>query len=215
MRGFWNVDNPVWKFIGRLYDFFFLSLLWLLFSLPIVTLGASTTALYDIVLKMAEDKEGKLLEGFWHSFKANLRPATCIWLLFLVTGIPLALDLLLALRGSGNLTLWFFFTAAFLSLAWLAILSFVFALTARVENTPWNLIKMAGAMVSRNILPILTGLVLFLAFISVGVFLFWPVLLVVPALPAYLSGKLFLRILEKYGLTEEQREEASSATKEE
>ncbi len=43
-QGFFNYDNDVWRFVGRLADMMILNLLWILFSLPIVTLGASTTA---------------------------------------------------------------------------------------------------------------------------------------------------------------------------
>ena len=201
MGHFWNVDNPVWKFVGRLADFFFLSLLWAFFSLPVVTLGASTCALYDVVLKMAEDQEGKLFAGFYGAFRRNFRDATLIWLGLLGAGLVLFLDILWALQGTGLYRMLLFFLAVFFSVAWLLLASFVFALTARVENTPWNLVKMAGAMVGQNLLPVLTGIVLFIAFLSVGLFVFWPVLLVVPALPAYLSGKLYLRVLSRYGLS--------------
>ena len=206
MGHFWNVDNPVWKFVGRLADFFFLSVLWAIFSLPVLTLGASTTALYDVVLKMAEDQEGRLFAGFYQAFRRNLRDATLIWLGLLGVGAVLFLDILWALQGTGTYRMLLFFLAAFLSLAWILVASFVFALTARVENTPWSLVKMAGAMVGQNLLPVLTGVILFMAFLSVGVFVFWPVLLVVPALPAYLSGKLFLRVLSRYGLSEGKEE---------
>lgn len=208
MGSFWNVDNPVWKFIGRLADFFLLSVLWVIFSLPLVTMGAASTALYEQVMKMAEDQEGRLLQGFVRSFRANLRQGTAIWLGFLGVGALLAFDLLWAIGGTGYLHWVFFFTAALLSLAWLLTLSFVFPLLARVENTSWSLVKMAGAIVSRNLLPVLTGFILYAAFLAVGVFVFWPVLLVVPALPAYLSGRLYLRVLERYGLLRRPGEEA-------
>ena len=207
MGQFWNVENPVWKFIGRLADFFCLSLLWALCSLPVVTAGAATTALYDVVMKMAEDQEGKLAQGFLMSFRSNLPKATVLWLGFLLVGALLFLDGLWALSGSGPLHLAMFFFALSLGLAWLFTLSFVFALLARVENGAWSLVKMAGAIVSRNLLPIFTGLVLYAAFASAGLFVAWPLLLVVPALPAYLSGRLFLRILERYGLRRPREEE--------
>ena len=49
---FFSLENPIWKFIGNLADFFLLSCLWYLCCLPVVTAGAATTALYYVTLKM-------------------------------------------------------------------------------------------------------------------------------------------------------------------
>ena len=46
LQGLFNYDNPVWRFIGKLGDLIILNVLWLITSIPIVTIGASTTALY-------------------------------------------------------------------------------------------------------------------------------------------------------------------------
>lgn len=48
---FFSLENPIWKFIGNLADFFLLSCLWYLCCLPVVTAGAATTALYYVTLK--------------------------------------------------------------------------------------------------------------------------------------------------------------------
>ena len=57
-------DNPIWTVMGKVADVIILSILWFLFSLPIVTIGASTSALYYVTLKLAEDKEGDLFQSF-------------------------------------------------------------------------------------------------------------------------------------------------------
>lgn len=43
MGKMFDMDNPVWRFMGKVTDMFFLTCLWLLFSLPVVTTGASTS----------------------------------------------------------------------------------------------------------------------------------------------------------------------------
>ena len=48
---FFSLENPIWKFIGNLADFFLLSCLWYLCCLPVVTAGTATTALYYVTLK--------------------------------------------------------------------------------------------------------------------------------------------------------------------
>ena len=76
MGGLFNYDNPIWRFVGRIWDLFILNLLWVLCSLPIVTFGASTTAMYYCTMKIARDRDsGGVLSMFFHSFKDRL--GTC------------------------------------------------------------------------------------------------------------------------------------------
>jgi hypothetical protein len=56
-------------------------------------------------------------------------------------------------------------------------------------------------MVIRNFPAVLAGVVVYAGFFLVGAFLFWPLLLVAPALPAYLNSFLYNRILAKYDLS--------------
>ena len=88
---FFSLENPIWKFIGNLADFFLLSCLWYLCCLPVVTAGAATTALYYVTLKMARGQEGQLIPAFLHSFKQNLKQATALWVGYLAVGILLVL----------------------------------------------------------------------------------------------------------------------------
>ena len=97
---FFSLENPIWKFIGNLADFFLLSCLWYLCCLPVVTAGAATTALYYVTLKMARGQEGQLIPAFFHSFKQNLKQATALWVGYLAVGILLVLDLVICLQTS-------------------------------------------------------------------------------------------------------------------
>ena len=48
---------------------------------------------------------------------------------------------------------------------------------------------------------VLAALMVTVAFFAVGVFVFWPVLLVAPGLASYCNAFLFNRIFDKYGMT--------------
>ena len=68
-------DNPIWTMLGKVADALILSFFWLIFSLPIVTIGASTSALYYTTLKIAENKEGYLFKTFLKGLrKASRNP---------------------------------------------------------------------------------------------------------------------------------------------
>ena len=51
MGKIFNINNPFWTFMGKLVDVVVLHFVWLVCSLPVVTFGASTTALYYALLK--------------------------------------------------------------------------------------------------------------------------------------------------------------------
>ena len=85
-------DNPVVNGIGRIADFVVLNLLWVLCSIPIITIGASTTALYTVMLKIVKNEEGYLVKGFFKAFRENFKQSTVIWLVFLALGIVLLVD---------------------------------------------------------------------------------------------------------------------------
>ena len=57
MKNLFNIENPVWVFMGKLVDILILAGLWLLCSLPVVTIGPSTAALYYGTLKLANNEE--------------------------------------------------------------------------------------------------------------------------------------------------------------
>ena len=83
---FFSVDGGLYKFMSRLWDMIKLNFLWMLFSLPIVTIGAATVAAYSVTLKMVDEAEGYVGRQFIKGFKENWKQ-----------GIPLGLLGLLAL----------------------------------------------------------------------------------------------------------------------
>ena len=60
MRNLLNPDNPVMNFITRVVYAVWLNILWFVCSIPIVTAGASTTALFYVTLKMVKNEEGNI-----------------------------------------------------------------------------------------------------------------------------------------------------------
>lgn len=66
-------DSEFYKFMCRLWDVIVLNFMWILFSIPIITLGASTIAAYSVALKMVDDEEGYIARSFVKAFKENLK----------------------------------------------------------------------------------------------------------------------------------------------
>lgn len=92
LSGLFNYDNPVWRFIGKFGDLILLNILFVICSIPIFTIGASTTAVYYVTLKLARNDDGYTIRSFFKSFKENFKQSTIIWLILLVVGIILGID---------------------------------------------------------------------------------------------------------------------------
>lgn len=88
-----SMDGPLWRALNFIADVMILHFLWLIHSLPLVTIGASTTALYYAMMKRIRTNEGQVTANFRQSFKANFRQATILWLIAAAAGAILWLDL--------------------------------------------------------------------------------------------------------------------------
>lgn len=92
MNSLLNPDNPVMQFITKIVNTVYLNILWFICSLPVFTIGASTTALYYVTLKMVKNEEGNITKAFFHSFRENFKQGTLIWMILLGLGIILGID---------------------------------------------------------------------------------------------------------------------------
>jgi uncharacterized membrane protein YesL len=133
----YNEDSKSAAFIGRLADVFLLNLLWLTFSLPIVTIGASTVAACAVCMRLAGGEDAPIAAGFLKAFKENLRQGSFLWLFSAVALYALYLDWQLVLGPEDPPV--FLIVAGIVSTV-LAFCAFVYAypLVARYRNSLRN-----------------------------------------------------------------------------
>lgn len=143
MSGFFNPDNAVMQFITKIAATVYLNILWLICCIPIFTVGASTTALFYVTLKMAKNEEGNITRAFFHSFKQNLKQGTKIWLILLGIGIVLGIDGYVFYHMRYENVLWTIGTAIFIValVAYIIVLMYIFPLLARFDNTIKEMFK--------------------------------------------------------------------------
>lgn len=79
--GLFNMDSGFARFMNRAIDVLELNILWIIFSLPIFTIGASTCAAYYVTLKMVDEEEGYVGKMFVKAFKDNFKQGTILWLI--------------------------------------------------------------------------------------------------------------------------------------
>ena len=83
MRRLLDINNPIMRFLTAMFDLMALSVLWVVFSLPIFTMGAASTALYSAAYHHVRKGEDYLWNSFFSAFKENFKRSTLTWLVAL------------------------------------------------------------------------------------------------------------------------------------
>ncbi|MBQ8666931.1 MAG: YesL family protein [Lachnospiraceae bacterium] len=202
-----NFEGPVFTFLSRLADLFWLNLLFIVCCIPVITIGAATTALYYVTLKMAKDEEGYITRSYFKSFKENFKQATVIWIGFLVVGMIMITDLRIVNGGNtaeilgspalGNVIM----VAVFLmGIVILMVGTYIFPILAQFDNTIKNTAKNAFLISIRH-LPYTIAMLVITA-IPVVLIWFFPALfilvLIMFSATAYFNSKLFNKIFVLY-----------------
>ena len=214
MHNLLNPDNRVMRVITKIADSVILNFLWLIFSIPIVTAGASTTALFDLSIKMVNDEEGNLIPGFWRSFRSNLRSSTKTWLILLALGAVFGLDGYFFYHMRFENSFWTVLTAIYLIAlaAYVIILMYVYALMACFENTSFAMIRNALMIGMRFLFCTALQAAVYFLMALVAVRFFTPILMFGEGLCALLCSYLMNPILRNL---KEQAENAQPASAEE
>ena len=88
MGSVFRLEGGLMGALTKISDICIISLLWLFCCLPVVTIGASTTAAYYTVIKVVRRQSGNLTQSFFHSFRENLKDSLAVNLSYLaLTGL--------------------------------------------------------------------------------------------------------------------------------
>ena len=141
MSRLFNLDSPLMVFLSKMADLLILNLITFVCCIPVVTIGASLTAMSYVTLKMVRDEECYIVKDFFKSFKQNFKQATIIWLIILVVIAIIFGDYMIFFFSGAEFPNWlriFLYIATFMIV--LALMH-VFPVLARFENTIRNTFK--------------------------------------------------------------------------
>ena len=186
MHNLFHYENPFIQFLVRVGDLMILNLLFILCSLPVVTLGASLTALHRVTQNMLFEQEEPLLKAFFRAFRQNFRQSTLAWLVELVVIVSLVCDVLLVMAYfDGGLAKAMYILVAVLAILVAGVFSYLMPLIARYENGMRqqvnNAVVLAIIKLPKTIILVLMNLLpVILLLISVPVFvqtlIFWVII---------------------------------------
>lgn len=206
MHGLFNYDGVFVQTMNRIADAICLSILWLVASLPVFTIGASTTALYYAMNKCVRRGEGGIWKTFWQSFRANFKQATGMWLILLpVYGLLIASCYSAWLMSAAdNLPREMFYFLLVVLAFFFAWACFLFPYLARFQNTTKMIFKNCLGIAILNFpMALLHPVYLLISVLSVA--LFPLMILCAPGIYMVLSCYTLEPVFRKY-MSEEDRE---------
>lgn len=206
LNNLFNPENSFWEFMTNMTNVLFVGLIWLICCLPIVTIGASTTALYSYTLKLAESTDGYVLKSFFKAFKDNFIKSTVLWILMLLGGGFLAIDAYICLRMGTTFSKFLFFLIVAIGILYLIICIYIFPVLAFFQVNVKEAIKNAFIM-GVGSLPLT---ILIIIIFMIGGFITYTVPYLVFALgsfAAYVSSFCYLSVFKKYVNTVEKEED--------
>ena len=142
-RNLFRPDSGLMITMTQLTDTIFLSLFWILGCLPVVTIGASCAALYDAAYRGLRQGDKHSWQRFWRVFRDNWKAGLVPTVLFLILLSLLVKGLILVWNGAalGRISWMLFSAAGLLGVLALGILSLLFPMLSRFENTLGRLLK--------------------------------------------------------------------------
>lgn len=205
-----DMDNPVWKWLGRIWDAIWITILWLVCSLPVVTIGAASTAASYVALKIMKDEEGKVTKQFFHSFKQNFKQATLIWLGALLLTIVLAVNFWFYYQLNNTFSKVFMIVLIVISVVFAMAMHYIFPVLAKFDNSTKNLCIIAFVMALKNVNWTVFMVVATLCVFVVGIYVFAPLLVcsigLLALLDAWILHHFFDKYIEENQLVENQSE---------
>lgn len=205
MSRFFNPDNPVMEFIAKIFDLVILNLIFIFSCVPIITIGASTSALSYVTLKMVRGEDPYIWRNFWKSFRQNFKQGTLVWIFSILIFIFLGMDFYIinsqntSLFAVVRILLWIVCAVA------LSVFLYVFPVISRFVCTTKQALKNALLMTFGHLpytlmMLALAGLLLFLCSSSSKLFAMIVVLSGICgfSVVSFVYSIMFDRIFQKY-----------------
>lgn len=198
MKSFFSSENWFWKGFGRIADYFIISTMWMVCSVPLITAGTASIALYDTVAHCIRGGELDIARRFFGTFKKELGRGILLTLLWgAVTAVLNVGYQIVTQMGQG--TLWQVFGIAYYItlLLPLGIICWLLAIESRFSHKFGELHRTALMVTISHLPQTLAIVAIFVAALNVcRNFPFF--LMFVPAIMAHIQSIFIEKVFQKY-----------------
>lgn len=154
MKSIFSHEGILFRIAERIGNLILLNLLYLIFCIPIVTIGPATAALHYVTLKYATNEEDRVWAPFIHSFKQNLKQGIIVGLITTGLGVFLAFDLYYIYQMVSEGLAFDKFILVLVSLAcvlYLMATAYIYPLLARYDNSLKQMFRTALILAIRHL----------------------------------------------------------------
>ena len=139
MNNLFRHDSKFWEALDKITDIVILNFLFMVTSIPIITIGASLSATYSVALKKVSNKDVYVTREFIKTFRENFKVSTIVWILMMAVGCILLLDFRISnLVHNRALSIMLKFTSILVGIVYLFSLTYIFPIISKFDNTIKN-----------------------------------------------------------------------------
>lgn len=209
-----SYDGKIYKFLSKFWNVVWISVLWLVCSLPLVTIGPASAAAYYAMSRSVRRGEDTVTKDFFRSFKKNFLQGLILGVIYSVAAFAFTYAAVFYYKGSGDISFamrWVFYL---LILILMNTVAYAFAFLSRFEMKTFHALTYPIAL-SMMHLKNSVGLIVFRAaaiivlYWSYNTFMFAILILMLPGFICFLDTFMLEPLLKKYEPLAQKTEEHS------
>lgn len=185
-------DSPFWERMGKLYYIIVLNFLWLLFSLPIMTIGPSTAALHRCMYYLINEKEMNVFTEFYQAFKWKFVRNMISGMIVIGFGVLLLSSRNFYFEVAANTSLTIYYVYLFLVFLFALMLVYVFQILGNYEGSLWDVLRISLYLAIKQ-LPISILMVIIACLIIYFCQMLIPLALIGAALIVFINSHIYWR----------------------
>lgn len=209
MDSLFRYDGYLNRILTKVMYLVALNLLFLICSLPVITIGASCTAMYTVLFRFVKNDEPDILRTFFKAFRENLKKTSVIWMGMLILAGTLAANYYALYHMQGGWTEALRVFLNLILLAWAMLWVYIFPAAAYYKNSISGYLQFSIRAAIAN-LPVTAAMILIQAAVLFVILFFaqylqMAVILLVCcgfSLPAYASAGFLVKIFDNYSKQE-------------
>lgn len=198
-----GIDGKIYKFLDKFWHMVWIGVLWIICSIPIITIGASSSAAYYAMVRSVRRNEDNSTRDFFKSFKQNFAQATIMTVVYIIVGAAFSFATWFYYHNQGSFNLglrWFYYIVI---LVYLCTITYSFSWLSRYEMSTFHALTYPIAITLMH-LRFSIGLIVFWAgatialYWSYNTFMFAPLLILMPGLKCLADTFMIEPVLKKY-----------------
>lgn len=204
MGKFFSQDSWFMASLSRITDLILLNLLFVLCSIPVVTLGSAAAAMYTVLFRMGTERESGVVRPFFAAFGENLKQGLVLWIAELALAGAFGFDIYLFYHMTGAFH-YIYILILCLAIVGLLASGYLFPLISLFRNSNLRTVGCAVALsianLPRSFLIMLLNLVPILTLVLAPVWFFQMTMLwlvIYFAFAAYLNSLLLKKVFAPF-----------------